>query len=49
MKTYIIKIFDLENRLSKMKPENRFFLALVIGAFLGLIMFLTVLFLFKYL
>lgn len=49
MKRFIIKTFDLENRLSRMKPENRFLLALGIGALLGLIIPLTVLILFNYL
>lgn len=49
MKRFIIKTFDLEKRLSKMKPENRFFLALGIATLLGLILPLTVLILFYYL
>lgn len=49
MKRFIIKTFDLENRLSRMKPENRFFLAIGIGALLGLIIPLMVLILFNYL
>jgi hypothetical protein len=49
MKRFIIKTFDLENRLSKMKRENVFFLAISIGVLLGLIIPLTVLILFNYL
>ena len=33
---------NLENRLSKMQPENRFWLAIAIGTLLGLIIPLTV-------
>jgi hypothetical protein len=49
VKLFIIKTFDLENKLSKMKPENIFFLALGIAVSLGLIIPLAALILFSYL